>query len=202
MRRLLELLIVVVLLGVVLPVGADIVKFDDLPALYDYIPSGYQGFTWSTWFAYLDAVDYSNNPSGYLAGMVSAKNVALNSGAEDVAVSSANPFDFEGAYFTGAWNDDLNIDISGWLGGSNVHSTTVIVSSTAPTWVNLNWANVDELRFHSYGGTPNPDYSGYGEEFAMDNFTYEAVAVPAPSALILAGIGLSYAGWRLKRKTV
>ena len=93
----------------------------------------------------------------------------------------------------------LQLDIGGWLGGSQVHSWTATLSSTAPTWVGLNWTNVDTLTFHSYGGTWNPDCPGYGTHFVMDNFTTDVV--PLPSAVILGAIGLSFASWRLKRKT-
>jgi len=61
------------------------------------------------------------------------------------------------------------------------------------------------LRFHSYGGTYNPNYpGGWGEQFAMDNFTYDATVVPAPGAFLLAGIGIgtSLVGWLRRRRTL
>ena len=140
MRTLLGLLSVVVLLGMVAPAGAGLVTFDDLPGDHTRISAGYQGITWSSSFYYLNTSGHE--ASGYCAGMVSSRNVAYNSLGYDVTVSAATPFVFNGAYFTGVWNDGLNIDIKGLLDGSEVYSTTVTVSSTAPTWVGLNWTNV------------------------------------------------------------
>jgi hypothetical protein len=202
MKRSWKLLAVAILWVGTAPAGADLVVFDDLGGDQVPIPAGYKGFTWSSSFYYINATPYPL--SGYYAGMVSSPNVAYNGWWDDVAVSAASPFTFNGAYFTGAWNDGLEIDISGWLGASKVHNTTVTVSSTTPTWVGLDWTNIDRLKFHSYGGTHNPDYSGTGLHFVMDNFTYNEPisAVPVPGAAVLGVLGLSFAGWRLRRKTV
>jgi hypothetical protein len=200
-KRLWGWLVVVVWLGVVASARADLAAFDSLSGDFLPIPAGYEGFTWSDNFYYLNALGRTN--SGYYAGMVSSPNVASNRLGYDVDVMAATPFVFNGAYFTGVWNDGLSIDIGGWLGGSEVYSTTVVVDSTASTWVGLDWTNVDKLTFHSYGGTHNDDYSGAGVHFAMDNFTFNepVAAVPVPGAALLGAIGLSLAGWRLRRRT-
>ena len=91
-------------LGVTLPAGGDLCTFDDLVGSENQIPSSYQGFTWNYYFYYLNAPNYSL-PSGYKAGMVSPPNVAFNACANDASVSRTSPFEFNGAYFTAAWND-------------------------------------------------------------------------------------------------
>jgi len=197
MKKAFALLIVAVLLRLAMPAGADLCTFDDLLGNHMALPVGYQGFTWSEHFWYVDGVTYG---AGYAPATVSPRNVAFNAYGYDVEVAAVSLFNFDGAYFTGGWKDGLHIDISGWRDGSMVESATVLVSSTAPTWVGLNWMSVDELRFHSYDGTPNPDYGGHDtyNQFAMDDFTY--TIVPLPGAVLLAGMGLVCSVWRLKHK--
>ena len=199
MKQACGMLIVGVVLGVVLPAGAAVVTFDDLSGSHVALPAGYQGFTWSTYFWYVDGISYGK---GYKPATVSPRNVAFNAYGYDVTVAAVNPFDFDGAYFTGGYKDGLNVDISGWRDGSMVDNTTITVSSTAPMWVGLDWANVDELRFHSYGGTLNPDHGGLETyyHFAMDNFTY--TVVPVPSTVLLASIGMTCVGWLRRRRTL
>ena len=170
--------------------------FDELPPIvgsYDPIPDGYGGFTWENMY-YLDPVYYNTN-SGYMAGMVSQPYVAFNAAAGAAAVSDGI-FSFGGAYLTGAWNDDLNIQVNGYLDGSLKYSQTVVVSSTAPTWFDFNYYGIDKLGFSSWGGTPNPNYTtGAGAHFVMDNFTI----VPIPGAVLLGILGVSAVGIKLRK---
>jgi len=205
MKKVFGLLTVVVLLGTTLPAGAAVVTFDDLEGSHTHIPAGYGGFDWSDNFYYLDGSGSSYTGTGYDIGAVSSPRVAFSAYESAVAVTAADPFDFNGAYFTGAWNDGLSIDISGWLDGSLLHSTTVTVNTTAPTWVGLNWTGVDELRFDSYGGTPNPDIAGKGSgtHFVMDNFTYNGTpSVPVPGAVLLGSLGAGLVSWLRRRRSL
>ena len=172
--------------------------FDELPPVTwsnNPIPNGYGGFTWDNMY-YLDPVNYNPN-SGYMAGMVSQPHVAFNAWGDAAAVSDGI-FSFGGCYLTGAWNDGLNIQVDGYLGGSLIYSQTVVVSSTAPTWFDFNYYGIDRLEFSSWGGTPNPDYIDIpGYHFAMDNFT----VVPVPGAVLLGILGLSAVGIKLRKYT-
>lgn len=191
--------------------SAVVVTFDDLPTpigFYgtDPIPDGYGGLQWDSNFWYMDTTIYSTGhpyPSGYLNGVVSGTNVAVNAWALSVGMESASAFDFMGAYFTAAWNDNLNITIEGWLGGSLLYTQTAIVQYTGPAWVTCDYTGVDNVTFTSFGGTDHDlNDDGEGVHFAMDNMTYQR-AVPAPSALISLMTGLVCLGgyglrkWRL-----
>jgi hypothetical protein len=176
--------------------NAVVVTFDDLPGDETQIPTGYNGFTWNN-FHDLDGVHYASNPSGYGNGVISPNNVAYNSFGD--AASITGPlFTFNSAYFTGAWNDGLNIEITGRLSGTTLFDQTIVVDSTGPTLFSPNWAGIDELDFFSSGGTSHGYISGgSGEHFAMDNFTYNAV--PEPTTMLLVGSGL-LGLWGARRK--
>jgi len=185
--------------------GVTVVDFENIPGLEfpPVIPNGYAGLNWDN-FGALNVYKYAEIEyplSGYLNGVVSGERVAVNHYA-DVAAVSGSAFTFKGAYFTAAWNNGLNINIKGYNTGSLLQETTITVNTDGPTWFDFDWTGVDNVVFNSYGGTHNPGFDGYGTHFAMDNFTCEITAVPAPGALLLGCIGCGCISWIKKRKTL
>jgi len=185
------------------PARADVLTFDDITSTTTYtqsIPSGYGGFEWDKW-----GVIYDGTWAGYMNAPVSGHYSAFNLYADPASVlvvlaGDFPAFDFEGGYFTAAWNTGLNIDVVGYRDGSPVYTTTVTANTLAPTWHSFGYSNIDELVFTSYGGTPYGYTGGGGEHFAMDNFTYTPIPEPA-SMLVLGGLGAGLAGARkLRRK--
>jgi hypothetical protein len=79
-----------------------------------------------------------------------------------------------------------------------IYDTTVIVDDDAPTYFNFNYVGIDRLEFNSFGGI-DAGTPGTGTQFAMDNFTYSVV--PIPAAVWLFGSGLGLLGWIRRRKT-
>lgn len=181
---------------------AEIITFDDLPdgALEPPIPAGYGGVNWSSYFYYMDGLRYSGNPSGYRNGVVSANNVAFNGDSSPVSFSSPVTFTLNSFYITAAWNDRLPVTVSGLFNGSQIYTLSLALNTSGPTFVNLGWSGVNEVRFSSYPWLVPPG-DGRGH-FALDNLSIDPVPIPPVGTglpgLILAGCFL---GWfRRKRK--
>ena len=174
--------------------SATVLTFDDIaPVLLDTIPDGYGGLNWST-MGFLNST--APTTGGYPGGTVSGEFVAFN---EDGQVGSVGGvvFDFNSAYLAAAWNNGLSVTVRGFLLGVEIYSQTVGVTySTIPgasaTLFNFNFLGVDQLTFQSFGGVDaDLGDGGGGPHFSMDNFTFnQAAAVPEPSTLLCAGLGL------------
>jgi len=179
------------------PVLAEVLTFEDLylsddNEYYAKIPNAYGGLNWSENFYQLDGSDPVWTNLGYDKGRVSDNHVAFNCWEKDVTVTAPNGrFDFNGAYLTAAWNDGLNIQATGYFNSVLLHDQTVVVDTTGPTWFSFNYLGIDELKFSSSGGTPNPNntWLGDGTHFVMDNFTFTE-PIPEPATMILLGSGL------------
>jgi hypothetical protein len=183
---------------------ATIVTFDDLPdsATGTFIPTVYQGLTWSNFFvvnAVLATSDLGTN--GAIYGMVTASNVAFNGFGLPAEIDARGTnFDFLSAYFTGAWNSNLNIQIEGFRGGSLAYNLTVMAAATNATLFTFDYLDIDRLCFNSSGGQDAGFGSGAGEEFVMDNFMFEFI--PEPSSLLLTCVGAVSLLAFLRRKRV
>lgn len=77
--------------------------------------------------------------------------------------------------------------VSGYLGGVLQDTVTFTMNTSGPTLETFNWSGINEVRFNSTGGTPNPAYigSGSGTQFALDNLVINAQVVREPLSLAL-----------------
>ncbi|VAX32118.1 hypothetical protein MNBD_NITROSPIRAE03-1246 [hydrothermal vent metagenome] len=213
MRKLLTISVCVIVLAFALEAKATVLTFDDLPALgngtYAQIVSPYGGLDWSSSWYYMNTTDRDD---GYANGTVSGDYVAFNGGADDVSINNGVVFDWDGAYFTSAWDEGLNIDIKGYSGAALLYSTTLVVGPKGPALFAANWAGIDNLTFSSYylyskccgkgsskgccGDTEKPS------QFVMDNFSFNnkpSENVPEPTTFLLIGSGLVGLGF-MRRK--
>ncbi|OPL17225.1 MAG: hypothetical protein AVO38_05335 [delta proteobacterium ML8_D] len=194
---------VMMVFGMVAVGSATVLTFDDIGLGSEPIYDGYGGLNWDEmWYLNATQPEYSN--SGYENGTVSGDYVAYNAWA-NVATVEDGLFDFNGAYFTGAWRDGLNIRLRGFSGGSQQYETTIVVDHTGPTWATADFLGIDRLEFYSFGGTQVDNLFGSGAHFAMDNFTFnETAPVPEPATILLMGTGLlgmmGYGRKRLNKK--
>ena len=177
-----------------------VITFEDLPGGLLPVPNGYHGFNWN----YVAAVDGSlpeYNNSGYDNGRVSGVNVAYNEYGDPASTLtiSGDPFTFIGAYFTGAWNNGLSIKVDGYNNGVLQNTSTFTVNTFGPIFMALNYANVDELQFQSFGGV-HGGLEGSGTHFVMDDFTYSpdsraehTCSVPEWLGSVMAATGVKVA---------
>lgn len=175
---------------------ADLIHFDDLSSGGSPANTGapilgpYRGLTWTDFYV-LNTAARSGPRSGYAAGTVSPNNVAYNAGGGTAAFSSPFLFTLDSLYLTAAWNNGLNVVMTGFSGANVVHMQTVTVQTSAATLFSLGWANIDRVTFASSGGV-NAGLGARGTQFAMDNLTFitPSAAIPEPGTLLLLGIGI------------
>ncbi len=145
------------------------------------VPNGYGGLNWVDFGVQGLTEEYAD--TGYGHGIVSGEFVVYNNFERTAYVSSNSPFTFKNVYLTGAWYDNLNVQVQGYRLGSLVYSQTVVADFYVHTLFNFNFKNIDSLRFSTYGGSAIPNLTGSGRQFSMDNLTLEFI--PEPSALML-----------------
>jgi len=193
------------------PASARLVTFDLIKGTGEEpIPTGWASFDWSANFDWLNSS--AEGDTGYQYGTVSPPNVAYNAYGANVSFRRNTPFELVSFDLTGAWNNGLEVTVTGFRKGVQVDSTTFTVNSTGPTLETLNW-DVNRVTFVSFGGTPAGYPNGSGEQFVLDNLTTMPItqpstdfnsfsAVPEAStwALMLVGFaGLGCAGFRKAR---
>lgn len=186
--------------------AATVVTFDDLtppviPNTGFDLPTFYNGLNWGQGTrGIVGCSSYFTQDTGYCRGRASGDNVMYSYGLNTVTKADSSAFDFNGAYLTAAWNDNLNVELKGYVGNTVAYNFLTTISDHVPTYFNVNFIGIDRLTINSFGGI-NPGTPGSGTHVAIDNFTYNAPSqVPEPAPIALLGLGfLGFAAIR-KRK--
>jgi hypothetical protein len=175
--------------------SAQLITFDDLAddGSGTAISNGYVGLNWDS-FNVLKTTNLI--PSGFVNGTVSPHNIAFNDQGNSATISSSTGFNLVDAYFTGAWSNDLQIDVIAYS-NSGIQTTSFVVGSTTPKYIVFGWNNITSVTFTSYGGT-DAGYGPSGEQFVLDNLTVTAVPEPEQWAMLMVGIPL--VGWKIQGK--
>lgn len=150
---------------------ADTLNFDDLSD-FSSVPSGYGSLEWDN-FTALNTSTYYIPESGYVNGMVSPNNVLFNGYGLMASISNTTPFSLVGMYLTAAWNNNLNVDITGYNGEDQIYTYSLILNTDGPTLVTLNWTDLTRVTFNSYGGV-DAGLGGGGVQFALDDLILNA----------------------------
>jgi hypothetical protein len=111
---------------------------------FSSINNGYGGFDWSNFYV----VNRSLLPgSAYDNSRKEEQNVACNAFGTTASIKSNEAFDFQKAYLTAAWSDDLKMIVEGSLNGKKKYCKVITLSKKIPRLFNFNFLNIDELKF-------------------------------------------------------
>ncbi|CAF0788396.1 unnamed protein product [Didymodactylos carnosus] len=119
------------------------------------IPNGYHGLNWENvrWME-------KNFATGYFFGMDESgltHHIATNNSGNDMTISSGHrTFDMYSFEASAGRNNNLQLTIFGFCNGSEIYKKTVTLQFKQFQLIELNWATVDKIHFHSSGGTPHP----------------------------------------------
>ena len=158
---------------------AAVITFDDVTTQPQAtIPNGYAGLNWTN-FGVINGTLQTN---GYKNGRASGDYVAFTGGGSTATITApSGTFDFNSAWITGAWHNNLNVTVSGFVGTTLLYSQTVVAGSAGATLFTFNYDDITRVTFTPFGGTP---VYGPGTHAAIDNLTINA-PIPEPAALAM-----------------
>ena len=170
--------------------------------------SQYNGFNWVNFDAKNLIAHQADNvgalaQGGYTNMATSGNTIIYNSSSQNAAITKTGGgvFDFTSANMGAAWNDGLQVTVTGWLNGSKLDTKTITLNTSNPTLVSFNFSGIDKLTFSSFGGTLHAGYTGSGNHFTMDDMTFSPVAaVPEPSTYAMMFVGLGLVGLMARRR--
>ena len=191
-------------------------SFDDVSTTSTHvaIPNGQYGFNWDN-FRVLHTDWYNPNLSGFMNGAVSGEYVAFNYRGDDARMMrvGGEEFDFVSAQLISGWRIGLDLEVTGYRDGQVVEQETILgLSNQAPAQYEFGFLNVDELRFHAYGGVVDGSMNFSSTAFGMDDVAINdepTTAAPLPGGTpepltalgIVAGLGGLAAYVRRRRVT-
>ncbi len=84
-------------------------------------------------------------------------------------------------FFTAAWENDLEVTVSGYAGGIEVGQSIFWIESGFPSREVFNFGTVDEITFVTSGGT-DAGLTGSGQQLVIDNMTID---MPEPAGVLV-----------------
>lgn len=161
----------------------------------------YGGLNFSAAFFAQDGSGSAYKNSGFQNGIISPNSVAYNAFGGGASFSAPTAFTLNSFYLSSAWNDGLQVWVTGKLNGVLWDSTVLLVNTSGPTLETLNWGNINEVDFSSFGGVLASNVTGSGTQFVLDNLTYSGgVPEPATWAMLILGMGVTGAVLRRRRE--
>ena len=145
------------------------INFSDLPSAADaekVMPKVYQEIQWNGMnYLYKEWVKSSHPKSGYLNAFIanSSSHIAFFKHEGSLsAPSTTDAFNLVSITACAAWNDGLELTITGYRRSIQTDTHTVILLFDKPQMILLQWESIDKVIFKSSGGTVHPESGGSG----------------------------------------
>ncbi len=199
MKNLLSALSCVLLFGCITSevASAETLTFDDLTVDGQAVPNGYHGLNFNNLDVQLSSDAAGAGDLGYVNGTVSQPSTIYNGFGNPASFNSADgsAFTLNSFDLTGAWNDGLQVTVTGYLNGALMDTAVLTVNTSGPVLETLNFADINDVMFVSAGGVENPALipEGGGTQFVLDNLTLNgagAAVTPEPDSFVLLGTGM------------
>ncbi len=150
------------------------ITFDNLtypPSKRGALPESYKGLKW-TGFEYMnDSYARSKHTnSGYATAFMSINNfyIAFSFSRASISIESPNEtFSVLAVTACAAWNDDLQLTITGHRNSTEIKTHTSVLLFGKPQEIVLGWTDIDTLIFNSSGGTAHSENSISGNQFIL-----------------------------------
>jgi hypothetical protein len=161
--------------------GIAKITFDDLPSTVGVtktIPSTYRGLKW-TELSYAHELFWKNKhpKSGYVTAFTSGcgPHIAFFKDEASIAIERPNEtFTFVSVTACAAWNDDLQLTITGHRNSTQINTHTATLLFGQPQLILLQWKNIDTITFKSSGGTAHPETGpGTGSQVVITQLTID-----------------------------
>lgn len=139
------------------------ITFDDLPHVSEssQFPDIYKGLNWSQ-FRYTNKLyALEKHPkSGYVVSdtaPVSPYIVWASKECEISSVRSGETFSLVSLTIYAAWNDNLQLSITGYRNSCEINSCRITLAFGKPQRIVFGWKNLDQIIFEPSGGNPRGD---------------------------------------------
>jgi hypothetical protein len=156
------------------------ITFNDLPHVNEtsQFPDIYKGLRW-TQFRYINkAYALEKHPkSGYVTACISEASPYIIWSCKESEVCSGRrdeTFTLISLTAYAAWNDNLQLTITGYRNSIQVNNCTITLLYGKPQRIVFGWKNVDQVIFEPSGGTP---HSASSRSYSSSHFVLSQLTI-------------------------